>query len=160
MGATLAELSEPSQRSQTRIEIQGEAIVRGEHTLYMIVESSDEARAAGIHAAIRNGRQSRCVSGSDVCQGGCRAAVARPQCQPSMLPYLPSIQKKPANRQSMEDWSFTVRIPSIARPRFRQLIGGVVMPNPRFYVRNHFQIPKLDQSSWRLKRRWSWWTAP
>jgi DMSO/TMAO reductase YedYZ molybdopterin-dependent catalytic subunit len=31
------------------------------------------------------------------------------------------------------------------------LIGGVVMPNPRFYVRNHFQIPKLDQSSWRLK---------
>ena len=31
------------------------------------------------------------------------------------------------------------------------LIGGVVMPNPRFYVRNHFQIPKLDRSSWRLK---------
>jgi DMSO/TMAO reductase YedYZ molybdopterin-dependent catalytic subunit len=31
------------------------------------------------------------------------------------------------------------------------LIGGVVMPNQRFYVRNHFQIPKLDASSWRLK---------
>jgi anti-anti-sigma factor len=30
------------------------------------------------------------------------------------------------------------------------LIGGVVMPNPRFYVRNHFQIPKLEASSWRL----------
>lgn len=30
------------------------------------------------------------------------------------------------------------------------LIGGVVMPNPRFYVRNHFQIPQLDPSSWRL----------
>jgi anti-anti-sigma factor len=30
------------------------------------------------------------------------------------------------------------------------LIGGVVMPNPRFYVRNHFQIPQLDASSWRL----------
>ena len=30
------------------------------------------------------------------------------------------------------------------------LIGGVVMPNPRFYVRNHFQIPKLHPSSWRL----------
>jgi anti-anti-sigma factor len=31
------------------------------------------------------------------------------------------------------------------------LMGGVVMPNQRFYVRNHFQIPKLDPSSWRLK---------
>ncbi|MFL6354610.1 MAG: anti-sigma factor antagonist [Bryobacteraceae bacterium] len=30
------------------------------------------------------------------------------------------------------------------------LMGGMVMPNPRFYVRNHFQVPKLDSSSWRL----------
>ena len=30
------------------------------------------------------------------------------------------------------------------------LIGGVVMPNLRFYVRNHFQIPKLEVSTWRL----------
>jgi len=30
------------------------------------------------------------------------------------------------------------------------LMGGVVMPNPRFYVRNHFHVPKLDPSSWRL----------
>src|SRR5262249_5862070 len=27
---------------------------------------------------------------------------------------------------------------------------GVVMPNAHFYVRNHFQIPKLDPSVWRL----------
>ena len=30
------------------------------------------------------------------------------------------------------------------------LIGGVVMPNRRFYVRNHFQVPKLEPTSWRL----------
>jgi anti-anti-sigma factor len=30
------------------------------------------------------------------------------------------------------------------------LIGGAVMPNQRFYVRNHFQIPQLDPTSWRL----------
>jgi len=30
------------------------------------------------------------------------------------------------------------------------LIGGAVMPNQRFYVRNHFQIPQLDAASWRL----------
>jgi DMSO/TMAO reductase YedYZ molybdopterin-dependent catalytic subunit len=31
------------------------------------------------------------------------------------------------------------------------LIGGVVMPNAHFYVRNHFQIPRLDLSDWRLE---------
>jgi len=31
------------------------------------------------------------------------------------------------------------------------LIGGSVMPTRRFYVRNHFQIPRLDPSSWRLE---------
>jgi DMSO/TMAO reductase YedYZ molybdopterin-dependent catalytic subunit len=31
------------------------------------------------------------------------------------------------------------------------LTGGAVMPNARFYVRNHFQIPDLDQASWRLR---------
>ena len=31
------------------------------------------------------------------------------------------------------------------------LIGGVVMPNARFYVRNHFATPILDLGSWHLK---------
>jgi DMSO/TMAO reductase YedYZ molybdopterin-dependent catalytic subunit/rhodanese-related sulfurtransferase len=31
------------------------------------------------------------------------------------------------------------------------LIGGVVMPNARFYVRNHFETPRLDPTSWRLE---------
>jgi DMSO/TMAO reductase YedYZ molybdopterin-dependent catalytic subunit/glyoxylase-like metal-dependent hydrolase (beta-lactamase superfamily II)/3-mercaptopyruvate sulfurtransferase SseA len=30
------------------------------------------------------------------------------------------------------------------------LIGGVVMPNARFYVRNHFETPRLEPSRWRL----------
>jgi DMSO/TMAO reductase YedYZ molybdopterin-dependent catalytic subunit len=33
------------------------------------------------------------------------------------------------------------------------LMGGVVMPNAHFYVRNHFQIPALDRSVWRLDVR-------
>jgi DMSO/TMAO reductase YedYZ molybdopterin-dependent catalytic subunit/rhodanese-related sulfurtransferase/glyoxylase-like metal-dependent hydrolase (beta-lactamase superfamily II) len=31
------------------------------------------------------------------------------------------------------------------------LIGGVVMPNARFYVRNHFETPRLDAATWRLQ---------
>src|SRR5438132_13275526 len=30
------------------------------------------------------------------------------------------------------------------------LLGGVVMPNARFYVRNHFQIPDLDAAAFLL----------
>src|SRR5690242_1075765 len=30
------------------------------------------------------------------------------------------------------------------------LIGGVVMPNAHFYVRNHFPMPLLDPVTWRL----------
>ncbi len=33
----------------------------------------------------------------------------------------------------------------------RALIGGVVTPNAHFYVRNHFQIPRLDPAAWQLK---------
>jgi DMSO/TMAO reductase YedYZ molybdopterin-dependent catalytic subunit len=29
------------------------------------------------------------------------------------------------------------------------MIGGVVTPTERFYVRNHFQMPTLDPSNWR-----------
>ena len=31
------------------------------------------------------------------------------------------------------------------------LIGGVVMPTARFYVRNHFRAPAIDASAWRLE---------
>lgn len=31
------------------------------------------------------------------------------------------------------------------------LMGGVIMPSARFYVRNHFQIHKLDPDSYRLR---------
>jgi DMSO/TMAO reductase YedYZ molybdopterin-dependent catalytic subunit len=31
------------------------------------------------------------------------------------------------------------------------LVGGVVMPNAHFYVRNHFQIPTFAEQTWRLK---------
>jgi DMSO/TMAO reductase YedYZ molybdopterin-dependent catalytic subunit len=31
------------------------------------------------------------------------------------------------------------------------LVGGVVMQNARFYVRNHFQIPDHDPTTWRLE---------
>src|SRR5207249_3828622 len=40
--------------------------------------------------------------------------------------------------------------PLDCEPSVPALSGGVVMPDAHFYVRNHFQIPMLDPSTWRL----------
>jgi DMSO/TMAO reductase YedYZ molybdopterin-dependent catalytic subunit len=40
--------------------------------------------------------------------------------------------------------------PLNAETSVHSLIGGVTMPTERFYVRNHFQMPALDPSTWRL----------
>ncbi len=40
--------------------------------------------------------------------------------------------------------------PLNAETPVHSLIGGVAMPTERFYARNHFQMPVLDPSTWRL----------
>jgi len=45
MGATLLNYMGRTHVRKHGVSIQGEAVVRGEHTLYMIVESSDDPRA-------------------------------------------------------------------------------------------------------------------
>src|SRR5215468_2652583 len=79
MGATLLNyLSRPNVHKHG-VTIQGEAVVRGEHTLYMIVESNDEAQ-------VREFMQPCAMAGSldvysaatcagVVTSGGCAAAI-------------------------------------------------------------------------------------
>ena len=38
------------------------------------------------------------------------------------------------------------------------LMGGVVMPNARFYVRNHFYIRNLDPEN-TTSKSWAWWNG-
>jgi DMSO/TMAO reductase YedYZ molybdopterin-dependent catalytic subunit len=150
MGATLLNyLSRPNVRKHG-VSIQGEAVVRGEHTLYMIVESSDEAQ-------VREFMQPFAMAGSldvypaatcarVVASGGCAAAM------PAVDAAAPALDPEEACQQAIERGLVVHRAhPLNGETSIQALIGGVVMPNPRFYVRNHFQIPKLDQSSWRLK---------
>ncbi|WP_263366961.1 sulfite oxidase [Edaphobacter bradus] len=150
MGATLLNyLSRPNVRKHG-VSIQGEAIVRGEHTLYMIVESSDEAH-------VREFMQPFTMAGSldvypaatcasVVASGGCAAAM------PGIDAAVPAMDPEEACQQAIDGGLVVHRAhPLNAETSIPALIGSVVMPNPRFYVRNHFQIPRLDQSSWRLK---------
>ena len=150
MGATLLNyLSRPNVRKHG-VSIQGEAVVRGEHTLYMIVESNDEAH-------VREFMQPFALAGSldiypaatcarVVANGGCAAAT------PTVDAAVPAHDPEEACQQAIDGGLVVHRAhPLNGETSIPALLGGVVMPNPRFYVRNHFQIPKLDQTSWRLK---------
>jgi DMSO/TMAO reductase YedYZ molybdopterin-dependent catalytic subunit len=148
-GAALLDYLNRANARQRGVEIRGEAIIEGEHTLYLIVESSDESRVrefiepfalAGevdVHPASTWARA--------VASGGCatplsgeeEAAVAvdaEEACQRAVEAGLVVHRAHPLNCETS--------IPA--------LIGGVVMPNAHFYVRNHFQIPLLDPETWRL----------
>src|SRR6266567_2210654 len=121
LGATLLNyLSRPNVRKYG-IEIHGEAIVRGEHTMYMIVESIDEER-------VREFMRPFATAGKvDVYPATTCAGV-------------------------VSDGGLVVHRahPLNCEASLSALVGGVVMPSAGFYVRNHFQIPKLDPANWRL----------
>jgi DMSO/TMAO reductase YedYZ molybdopterin-dependent catalytic subunit len=150
VGATLLNyLSRPNVHKHG-VTIQGEAVVRGEHTLYMIVESSDEAQ-------VREFMQPFAMAGSldvypavtcakVVASGGCAAAM------PSVDAAVLAVDPEEACQHAIEGGLVVHRAhPLNCETSIPALIGGVVMPNASFYLRNHFQIPKLDQSTWRLQ---------
>jgi len=149
MGALLLNhLSRPNVRKHG-IEIHGEAVVQGEHTLYLIVEAGEEDRVRSfmqlfamvgtveIHPA------STCVR--VVSSGGCAAEVA------AVDEAVPSVDPEEACQRAIDEGLLVHRAhPLNCETSIPALIGGVVMPNAHFYVRNHFQIPSLDASTWRL----------
>jgi DMSO/TMAO reductase YedYZ molybdopterin-dependent catalytic subunit len=149
VGATLLNyLSRPSLR-QHGIEIQGEAIVQGEHTLYMIVECENEGRARTFMAPFA-------AAGSvDVYPAStCAGVVASGGCAAPTLAFddaAPTVDAERACQLAIEAGLIVHRAhPLNAETSIPALIGGVVMPNAQFYVRNHFSIPRLDPMAWRL----------
>ena len=141
-------LSRPNVRKHG-LTMLAEAIVRGEHTVYMIVEAADEtlvrsymapfalAGSLDVHPA------STCAG--VVSSGGCEAALSPPDA------LLPAVDPEEACQQAIEDGLVVHRAhPLNGEISIPALIGGVVMPNAKFYIRNHFQIPKFDLSNWRL----------
>ena len=149
-GATLLNyLSRPNVRKHG-IEIQGEAIVRGEHTLYMIVASNDEQRVREFMAPFSVAGQVDVYPASTcagvVSNGGCGAARLAVDETSS-----PALDPEEACQWAIDGGLVVHRAhPLNCETSLPALVGGNVMPNASFYVRNHFQIPKLDPAVWRL----------
>ena len=143
----LNHLSRPNVR-QHGVQIQGEAIVQGEHTLYLIVEAGDEG-------SLREFMQPFQMAGSldiypastcarVVASGGCGAALP-------VSDRVPALDPEEACQQAIEAGLVVHRAhPLNCETSIPALLGGVVMPNAHFYVRNHFQIPAIDPATFRL----------
>lgn len=120
-----------------------EAVVRGEHTLYMIIEAAEEAWVRNFMVPFAEDGTLDVYPASNcagvVSNGGCEAAL------PPSDALLPALDAEEACQQAMTDGLLVHRAhPLDAESSIPALMGGVAVPNMKFYLRNHFQIPKLD----------------
>jgi len=140
-------LSRPNVR-QHGIRIQGEAVVQGEHTLYIIAEADDEQRLREFMRPFLQAGSIDVYPASTcarvVASGGCAAPLP-------ISDLGPSVDPEEACQDAIEAGLVVHRAhPLNCETSIPALLGGVVMPNARFYVRNHFQIPALDPTTFRL----------
>jgi DMSO/TMAO reductase YedYZ molybdopterin-dependent catalytic subunit len=148
MGASLLNhLSRPNVR-KFGLQIQGEAVVQGEHTMYLIVEAADEGRLRAFMQPFQMAGTldiypaSTCVRA--VASGGCAAPLPVSGSGPTLDP-------EEACQQAIDAGLVVHRAhPLNCETSIPALLGGVVMPNARFYMRNNFRIPTLDAATFRL----------
>jgi len=150
LGATLLNYLSRPNVARYGIQVHGEAVVRGEHTLFFIAEADEEAR-------VREFMQPFLQAGSvDVYPAStCAGVVASGGCAAPMPDStVPALDPADACQQAIDAGLVVHRAhPLNGETSLPALIGGVVMPNAHFYVRNHFQLPKLDPAVFRLKVR-------
>ncbi len=148
MGAMLLNhLSRPNVR-QYGVKIHGEAVVQGEHTLYLIVEAEDEHRLRGFMQPFEQAGSLDIYPASTcarvVASGGCGAELP-------VSNDVPAVDPEEACQDALDAELVVHRAhPLNCETPVPALLGGVVMPNAHFYVRNHFQIPNLDADALRL----------
>src|SRR5262245_30872802 len=149
MGATLLNYLSRRNVRHHGITSRGEAVVQGEHTLYMIVESSDEDRVRAFMGPFAQAGTVDVFPASTcarvVASGGCAASM------PVVDEPITALDPEEACQDAIDAGLVVHRAhPLNCETSIAALIGGIVMPNAHFYVRNHFQLPKLDPSTWRL----------
>jgi DMSO/TMAO reductase YedYZ molybdopterin-dependent catalytic subunit len=143
----LNHMSRPNVR-KFGLQIQGEAVVQGEHTMYLIVEAADEER-------LREFMQPFQVAGSlDIYPASsCVRAVASGGCAAPMPASadVPTLDPEEACQRAIDAGMVMHRAhPLNCETSIPALVGGVVMPNARFYMRNNFRMPDLDGGAFRL----------
>jgi DMSO/TMAO reductase YedYZ molybdopterin-dependent catalytic subunit len=147
LGAKLLNhLSRPNVR-EFGVEIHGEATIDGEHTVYFIVEAGDESGVRAFMEPFQDAGTVDIYPASSytrvIASGGCATAISGEE--------APALDPTDACQEAIDAGLLIHRVhPLNCETSLPALIGGVVMPNARFYVRNHFHIPRLDPAAFRL----------
>jgi len=144
----LSHLSRPNGRRHG-VEIMGEAVVQGEHTMFLIAEATDEGR-------LREFLQPFQLAGTlDVYPAStCARVVASGGCSAPAPAATTAATLDPEEvcQEAIDAGLLVHRAhPLNCETPLPELVGGVVMPTARFYVRNNFPIPNLDPATFRLK---------
>src|SRR4051812_32260283 len=132
------------------LKVRSEAVLDGEHSMLLVLDAdSEESVRAYLAPFAAVGTVE--IQGATTCAGvlaagGCAAP-------PLLLDdSVPAVDPADACQDAIEAGLLVHRAhPLNCETSIPALIGGVVMPNACFYVRNHFQIPLLDADAWRLE---------
>ena len=149
MGAMLLNhLSRPNVRRHG-VEILGEAVVQGEHTMFLIAEASDEGKLREFLQPFQMAGSVDVFPASTcarvVASGGCGAPLPEPGPAPSRDP-------EELCQHAIDAGLLVHRAhPLNCETPLSELVGGVVVPTARFYVRNNFPVPCLDAHDFRLR---------
>jgi DMSO/TMAO reductase YedYZ molybdopterin-dependent catalytic subunit len=130
------------------VRIRGDAVLAA-HTLVMIAEAENEdvlrTFLQPFEAAGTVSVESASTCAQVVAGGGCEGML------PALDPAVPALNPEDACQDALDAGLVVHRAhPLNCETPLAALTGGVVMPNARFYIRNHFQIPDLDAAAWRL----------
>jgi hypothetical protein len=144
----LNHLSGPS-ATRHSVRIRGEAVLAAD-TLVMIAEADGEdvlrafLRPFEAVGTVEVDPASTCAQ--VVAGGGCGSAL------PAADPGVRAVDPEEACMAALAAGLVVRRAyPLSCETPLPALTGGVVMPNARFYVHNHFGIPDLDPGGWRLR---------
>jgi DMSO/TMAO reductase YedYZ molybdopterin-dependent catalytic subunit/rhodanese-related sulfurtransferase/glyoxylase-like metal-dependent hydrolase (beta-lactamase superfamily II) len=105
-------------------------------------------RSGGRSAAITDSLRARGYDAANLTGGMCAWTAAG---LPTVTPPSQSLDPEDLYTRSVEPGMVVHRAdPLNCETSVPALIGGVVMPNTRFYVRNHFPAPTIEAPTWRL----------
>ena len=129
------------------VRIHGEAVVKGEHTLYLIAEAADEGQLRRFLAPFEEAGSVDIFPATT-----CAGAAASASCGAGVpVSEIAALDPEDACKDAIESGLVVLRAhPLNCETSIAGLIGGVVVPNARFYLRNHFHIPTLDPETYRL----------
>ncbi len=139
-------LSIPSGREHG-VEIQGEAVVKGKHTMYLIAEAIDEEHLREFLGPFERAGTVEVYPAST-----CARVVANHGCASEPEPPPNSLDAERACQDALRAGLIVHRAePLNAETSIHALVGGAAMPTARFYIRSHFPCPVLDAESYRLR---------